>query len=73
MEHECPKRDAGVHTAGKIHVADRATVNATGIGLELGDDLHRPDLGRSRHGTRREAGPKRIQAGKFIAEITFYV
>ena len=39
--------DAGVHRAGGAEIADRAAVHAPPRRLQLGDDLHGPDLGRA--------------------------
>src|SRR5882672_5257749 len=43
------------------HVAHRTGVWPAPLGLQLIDDLHRPDLGRARDGPRRKAGAEHIE------------
>ena len=52
--------DAGVEVAGVGEVAHRATVGRPLDGLELVDDLHRPDLRRARQGAGGERGAQRV-------------
>ena len=56
-----PNRDRRVEIAVVAEVADRAAVQAAALALRRGDQLHRPDLGSTREGARREHRPQRIE------------
>ena len=58
--HERPDDDAGVHRPSGAQVADRAAVDPTAGGLQLGDDLHRPHLWRAGDRAAGEGGPQQI-------------
>src|SRR5688572_16668956 len=51
-----PQRDAGVHIAGEVDVADGAGIRAAPLRLDLVDDLHGADLRGARDGPGGEAG-----------------
>src|SRR5262249_16721848 len=53
------EHDAGVHGAVGGEVADGAAVDAAALGLQLLDDLHRPNLGRAGDGAGGKAGHQR--------------
>src|SRR4030095_11550850 len=36
--------ESRIEVAGEVEVADRAAIWPTAVGLQIGDDLHRPDL-----------------------------
>ena len=57
LDQRGPQRDAGVHRAVGGEVADGTGVEAAPLGLQLVDDLHRPDLGRAADRAGREARP----------------
>ena len=63
-------RDAEVEIAREVEIADRARVDAAARRLERGDDLHRPDLGRPRHGTRRKARHQRVQPIRIVGQLS---
>src|ERR687891_2403177 len=46
LDHHCADVDGGVEVAGEAQIADRSTVGAALMRLELVDDLHRTDLRR---------------------------
>ena len=57
----------------EVEVADGAGVGAAPVRLQLGDDLHRPDLGRAGDGARREAGAQGVEAGQAVAQAAGHV
>ena len=69
MQDDRPDRDAGVEVAVRQCVADRPAVRPAPVALELGDDLHRPDLRRAGDGPGREAGPQQLEGAHALAEL----
>ena len=69
MQNDRPDRDAGVEVAVRQCIADRPAVRPAPVALELGDDLHRTDLGRAGDGPGREAGPQHLEGAHALAEI----
>ena len=68
QEHR-PQRDAGVEPDAGDVVADHAGVEAAPVALELGDDLHRPHLGRARHGPGRERRPQQVPGADAVGDL----
>ena len=50
--------DARIHRAGDAEIADGAAVHPPAGGLQLGDDLHRPHLGRAGDRAAGKGGPE---------------
>ncbi len=61
--------DAGVHPAMLAEVADAAAVGVASLGLQLLDDLHGADLGRTCDGAARETGAQQIDSLPAIIEL----
>ena len=66
--HQRAERDAGVDSAVRGKIADRAAIDAAAVGFERVDDLHRPDLRRAGHGAGREAGDHGIDRVLILPE-----
>ncbi len=62
--------DAGVERAIEPEVTDRARVRAALIRLELGDALHRADLGRAGDRTGRKTCAERVERVELRIELT---
>ena len=60
--------DAGVQVAVVAEIAERARVESALNRLLLGDDLHRPDLGRSADRARRERRAHEVERGPARAQ-----
>ena len=60
---------AGSRRAGGRQVADRSAVRASGGVLEVGDQLHRPDLGCARHAPAREQRAEDVPEGAPLPEL----
>ena len=56
LHDERAQRDAGVHVAGVVDVADGAGIGPAAVRLQLVDDLHRPHLRRTADRAGRQAG-----------------
>ena len=55
------QRDRGVEIAAVAHITDRPRVRTADLGLQLRDDLHRPDLRRPGDGAGGKAGAQRVE------------
>ena len=60
--HHRPNGDAGVEIARKVEIQNGARVDAAASGLELVDDFHGANLGRTRDSPRRETGGEGFKA-----------
>src|SRR5215475_10122779 len=65
--------DAAVELACGGKITDRAGVEPALVLLELIDDLHGPDLGRTRDGAGRKARGQRVEGVVFAIELTLDV
>src|SRR5262249_30182271 len=61
--------DTGVDRIARQGVPDGARVRAATVVLELGDQLHRSHLRRSRHGPGREAGAEEVEVADTLLEL----
>ena len=68
QEHR-PQRDAGIEPDAGDVVPDHAGVEAAPIALELGDDLHRPNLGRARHCPGRERRLQQVPGADAVGDL----
>ncbi len=64
-----PDRDAEIHVAVVAEVPHGAAVRPPAGGLQLRDDLHRPDLRRPGQGPRREGRPEDVEAVLLRCEL----
>ena len=69
VQDDRPDRDAGVEVAVRERVADRAGVRPAPVALELGDELHRPDLRRAGDGAGREARAQEVERPDAVAQL----
>ena len=65
------KRDAGIHPAGEIHIANRPGICAANVGFQFRDDLHCPDLWSARNGPGRETGAQGVETRKLVSQCAF--
>ena len=56
----------GIHVAVPADVANSPGINAAALGLKLADDLHGPDLGRTRYRARRKGGAQHINGIQIV-------
>src|SRR5207247_842752 len=61
--------DTGVERPVRKRVADCPRVRTSAVALELGDDLHRPHLRRSRHGAGGEARTEDVEGADAVLQL----
>ena len=69
-DHECADSDGGVDRAREIEIADNARIRPALHRFERIDDLHRPDLRRTRHRARRQRGSQHIDRVATFGQFT---
>ena len=72
-DHEGADRDGGVDRSREVEVADHPGVRATLHRFEGVDDLHGPDLRRTRDRARRKRGAQDVDGAATLGEIARYL
>src|SRR5215213_1227757 len=72
-EHARPDGDAGVQVPREVEVPDAPGVRPAPVPLQVVDDLHGPDLGRTRHRARREARRQHVEGRHPLRQLADHV